>query len=73
MNETEFQDALKTLLEELHFMDEQDRQDAGLPDEMADATEVRTYAEAGVLTGNAGLVVTLADGSKFQITIVQSH
>ena len=72
MNETEFEDALKTLLEELHFMDEQDRQDAGLPDEMAEATRVRTYAEAGVLAGNAGLVITLADGSKFEVTIVQS-
>ena len=73
MNETELQDALKTLLEELHFMDEEDRQHAGLPDEMADATRVRTFEEEGVLTRNAGLVITMADGSEFQVTVVQSR
>lgn len=34
---------------------------------------VRTFAEEGVLTDNAGLVLTMADGSEFQITIVQSR
>jgi len=32
-----------------------------------------TFEEAGVLTGNRGLVVHTQDGSEFQITIVQSN
>jgi hypothetical protein len=31
---------------------------------------VRTYDEVGMLTNNAGLVVELANGEEFQITIV---
>ena len=33
----------------------------------------RTYSEAGVLTYNKGLVITMPDGSEFQLTIVQSR
>ena len=33
----------------------------------------RTYEDAGVMTYNKGLVVTLPDGSEFQITIVKSY
>lgn len=73
MNDSELQDALKTLLEEIAFMDEEDRQDAGLPDELADVKRVRTFEEDGVLTRDAGLVVTTADDHQFQITIVQSR
>lgn len=32
-----------------------------------------SFDEAGVLTNNAGLVVTMDDGSEFQITIVCSR
>jgi len=35
--------------------------------------DVATYAEAGVLTMNTGLVVTLGNGQEFQVTIVQSR
>ena len=73
MNENELQDALKTLLEEIACMEEEDREDAGLGDDLADVKRVRTFDEEGVLTNNAGLVVTTADGSQFQITIVQSR
>ena len=31
-----------------------------------------TFEEAGVLTGNRGLVIRTQDGSTFEITIVQS-
>ena len=72
MTENEFQNALKTLLEELSFMDDEDRSDAGLPDELATCGQVATFEEQGVLTRNAGLVVHLKDGSEFQLTIVQS-
>jgi hypothetical protein len=34
--------------------------------------DVGTFQEAGVMTGNAGLVVTLPTGEQFQVTIVQS-
>lgn len=34
---------------------------------------VRTFAEAGVLTYDKGLVIELPDGTEFQLTIVQSR
>ena len=34
---------------------------------------VRTFAEAGLMTYNKGLVIELPDGTEFQLTIVQSH
>ena len=34
---------------------------------------VETFRDAGVLTMNAGLVVTMDDGTEFQITIVRSR
>ena len=34
---------------------------------------VRTFEQAGVMTYNKGLVITLPDGSEFQLTIVQSR
>ena len=34
---------------------------------------VETYEQAGVLTYNKGLVITLPDGSEYQLTIVQSR
>lgn len=73
MDEKKLQDALKTLLEEIAFMDEEDREDAGLGDDLADVKRVRTFGEEGVMTNNAGLVVTTADGSQFQLTIVRSR
>lgn len=32
-----------------------------------------TFGEAGLLTSNEGVVLTLEDGSEYQITIVQSR
>lgn len=34
---------------------------------------VRTYGEGGYLTRDAGFVVTLEDGSEYQITVVRSR
>ena len=34
---------------------------------------VQTFEEAGLLTGNRGVVVRTTDGSEFQLTIVRSH
>ena len=38
-----------------------------------DNANVRTFEQAGVMTYNKGLVITLPDGSEYQITIVQSR
>lgn len=47
-------------------------------DEEGDETELRgatltSFERAGLLTSNAGVVITLADGSEFQISVVQSQ
>lgn len=34
---------------------------------------ITSFADAGVLTRNAGLVLRLDDGSEFQVTVVQSR
>jgi len=73
MNEQEFQDALSTALQELAWMAEDDEYPDTLPADLAEVREVRTFDAAGVLTQNKGLVVTLADGSELQVTIVQSR
>ena len=62
MNENELQDALKTLLDQIAFMDGDQRQDAGFPDELADVRRVSTFEEEGLLTKDAGLVVRMEDG-----------
>ena len=66
MNATEIQNALKTLLEEMGFI-------YGDKDEDEPIAEIATYAEHGVMTNNAGLVITLADRSQYHMTIVQSN
>lgn len=35
--------------------------------------QVQTFAEAGVMTRNNGLVITLPDGSEYQLSIVRSR
>ncbi len=42
-------------------------------EEKGEWVEVRTYEEAGLLSYDKGLVVTLPDGREYQITIVQSR
>lgn len=34
--------------------------------------DIRTFEEGGVLTDNEGFVLKMADGSEFQISVVQS-
>ena len=81
MNENELQDALKTMLEQLGgdgniASGESPEDDRDFLEEMADAMSdvkrVRTFDEEGVMTNNAGLVITTADG-EFQLTIVRSR
>ena len=63
MNENEFESALLYLIQDGETGDGID------PDSVR---SVVPYREVGMLTGNAGLVVTMNDGSEFQVTIVQS-
>ena len=55
MDEHELQNALQTLLVEIACMDEADREDAGLGGKDLAGARVETFADAGVLTNNAGL------------------
>lgn len=41
--------------------------------ERENQADCRTFERAGLMTSNEGLVVKFADGSEFQITIVQSR
>ena len=73
MNDHEFQDALKRLLDEIACMDADDLDQFDLPQGLGGVEHVRTFEEAGVLTQNAGLVIETADGSELQVTIVRSR
>ena len=59
MNEIEFE----TLLHEM-LQDE---------DAAPEIARVQTFEEAGLLTGNRGVVVRTREGREFQVTIVQSR
>jgi len=73
MNDHEFQDALKALLDEIACMDGDDLEQFDLPDDLDGIEHVRTFVEAGVLTQNAGLVIEMADRSEWQVTVVRSR
>ena len=38
-----------------------------------ECAEVRTYEDAGIMTYDKGLVITLPDGTEYQLTIVRSR
>ena len=65
MKDARFAELLGTLLEDNPGLDDDD-DDAAIRD-------VASFRDAGVLTSNAGLVVTLVDGTEFQLTIVLSR
>ena len=73
MNDHEFQDVLKALLDEIACMDGDDLDQFDLPDDLGGIEHVRTFDEAGVLTQNAGLVIAMADRSEWQVTVVRSR
>ena len=64
MSEQEFESALRELIEERFYEVDDDRR----PRKRAFVT---TFEESALLTRNRGLVVTLADGSSFQLTIIE--
>ena len=65
MNEHEFTENLQLLLEE-----------SGLLGDNFEVRRVETFSEAGLMTPNKGLVVTLRNDegteAKFQVTVVRS-
>lgn len=74
MNTRQLQDLLRDVLEELMFA-----RDDGDDDPLAELAErttpikaLHTYDDVGMLTTDKGLVLEMADGSKFQLTIVRS-
>ena len=63
MNEKTIEDALNLLISgELDLVDTA----------LSEVSNIKTYAEAGILTRDSGLVLRMEDGSEFQITIKQS-
>jgi hypothetical protein len=62
--------------------DDDDRDDVRMAQLIGEAIEeseefgsfcwVRSFDHAGVLSGNAGLVIEMGDGSEYQVTVVQS-
>jgi len=62
MNKRELREVLMALLEDATYEEGSVLEDA----------QVYSYEEAGLLTRDEGLVLKLANGNEFQITIVQS-
>ena len=63
MNEKTIEDALNLLISgELDLVDTA----------LGELSNIKTYAEAGILTRDSGLVLRMEDGSEVQITIKQS-
>jgi hypothetical protein len=68
MNAARLADVIKELIESFD--------DCGadaLGEPALDGANLGTFAEAGVMTDNDGLVITLHDGSEFQVTVLQSR
>ena len=68
MNEREFTKALLATVSEAP-----DDYTSGEALDVEQITRVETFEEVGMLTNDAGLVVTMKDGSEFQLTVVQSR
>jgi len=74
MNEIMIQNALRELIDLL--IDERNDPESDLADlaEPFDGVhDVRTFAEADILTTDKGLVVACEDGTEYQLTIVRSR
>jgi len=73
MNERQMQNALESLLTNLIDAQRRGRDEIDMPDGMGEIAEVDDFVQAGVLTRDKGLIIRLADGSEFDITITQSR
>jgi len=68
MNAARLADVIKELIESFEDCVADAMGEPGL-----DGANVGTFADAGVMTDDVGLVVTLHDGSEFRVTVVQSR
>ena len=74
MNARELQDQLRDLLETLLFArNDADDPAAELAEHVAGIRQIATYDDVGMLTRDKGLVIETADGTEFQVTIVESR
>ena len=74
MTEKTFETVLQDLLETAGWaVGDSDAGDLEAEIEPFQGCSVTTYEDAGVLTRNRGLVVRMADGTEFQVQIVQSR
>jgi hypothetical protein len=69
--ETRLATLLNDIIDELEFADPEPAI-AELAAEVAGIDRISTFDEAGVLTTDSGLVLSMSDGTEFQITIVRS-
>lgn len=46
--------------------------DAQEKGEAPDVRKLESFASAGIMTSNAGIVITMTDGTEFQVTVVHS-
>jgi hypothetical protein len=74
MTEHELSQALAGLLADVAVMDTDDLARAGLSNEVESFidSDVRSFESCGLMTSNEGVVIALADGTEFQLTIVRS-
>ena len=70
MNEQDFEEVLQDGLRELIAQDGDYRTAEDL---CWENLRVQTYAEAGVLTRDKGLVISLPNGREYQLTIIRSR
>lgn len=76
MDETTFESNLRDLLASLQYMDKDNHEEvcqALCLDDVLEVEDATTFENAGVMTSNKGVVVTLPDGSQFQVTVVKSR
>jgi hypothetical protein len=71
--ERSFQAFLAGAVELATYDPDHDGDHDGLPEADPDQqVSIRTFEEAGLLTNNAGLIISYGDGDQFQITIIHS-
>ncbi|MCY3024595.1 MAG: hypothetical protein NTW87_36940 [Planctomycetota bacterium] len=73
MNEQEMESVLNETAAALILAADMNEVPDCCPSEWANVEMVRTFDEAGLLTGNKGIVLTMKDGTEFQISVVQSR
>jgi len=71
MDEAKLVDVLRMLLDQCADADSDDVE-AGWPEELV-GCETRSFEEDGVMSSNEGIILTLEDGSEFQLTVVRSR